>query len=64
MLNKPAIIENEKYKFMILCAPDDNSLNYWIEVIHIFRIFFQRKLRQIILYCFNSNLKPIMLQIS
>jgi len=32
MLNKPAIIEHEKYKFMILSAPDDNSLNYWIEV--------------------------------
>jgi len=32
MLNKPAIIEYDKYKFMILSAPDDNSLNYWIEV--------------------------------
>ena len=33
MLNKPAIIEHKNYKFMILSAPDDNSLNYWIEVI-------------------------------
>lgn len=63
MLNKPAIIGHEKYKFMILSAPDDNSLNYWIEVSLEINIHF--KLRKLEIYiCFNSNLKLIMSQIS
>ena len=54
MLNKPSFVEHNNYRFMIFSAPDDNSLDYWIEVIintyfHYF-IFIYFSLQQFKLY--------------
>lgn len=32
MLNKAKLVEYNNYRFMILSAPDEHSLEYWIEV--------------------------------
>lgn len=32
MLNKPSIVEHNHHRFMIFSAPDDKSLDYWLEV--------------------------------
>jgi protein tyrosine phosphatase type 4A len=38
MLNKPSLVEHNNYRFMIFSAPDDNSLQYWIEQFKLYNV--------------------------
>lgn len=38
MLNKPSIVEHNNYRFMIFSAPDDNSLDYWMEQFKLYNV--------------------------
>ena len=55
MLNKPSIVEHNKYRFMIFSAPDNNTLDYWIEVCNftILRVKFFVKTNKFFRYLLN-----------
>ncbi len=44
MLNKPSIVEHNNYRFMIFSAPDNNTIEYYLEVKNIYN--YQQKFKE------------------